>query len=174
MPLESPDKPLRLWDFSLKQYARSGVADACLHLQDEHGVNVNVMLWCLWLGEQGVELDGTRLVKTQKCIEAWDEHYVIPLRALRRRMKAEFGVDDLLIEQLRGQIKQAELLAEKRLQMWLEEEALPWFAAHEEVAGHSVVEDNLCLYLQQYDVPELAVTKLLNLLAGADERREKN
>ncbi|MDZ7901762.1 MAG: TIGR02444 family protein [Rheinheimera sp.] len=126
MPSASPDTLLSLWDFSLLHYARPGVAEACLQLQDGHDANVNVLLWCAWLERRGLILDEVRLGNAQKRIRAWDEHYVIPLRHLRRRMKAEFGVADAAIEQLRTHIKQAELLAEKQLQLLLEAEAHTW------------------------------------------------
>lgn len=153
-----------LWDFSLALYARPGVADSCVRLQDEHGVNVNLLLWCAWLEQQGMRLDTTRLHAAQKRIHAWDEHYVIPLRQLRRRMKAEFGVSDGDIEQVRSQIKQAELLAEKQLQLWLEALAHSWDdtdAADKYVAA---IDGNLRFYLAQLNVTETDIAPLLAML----------
>jgi len=37
------------WDFSLAVYRRPGVAAACLRLQDEAGVDVNLLLYFCWL-----------------------------------------------------------------------------------------------------------------------------
>ena len=116
----------RFWDFSLQLYVRPGVADSCLQLQDEQGVNVNLLLWCAWLDAQGLILDAGRLHSAQKRIHGWDDHYVVPLRQLRRRMKAEFGTTDVGIEALRTQIKHSELLAEKQVQLLLESEISTW------------------------------------------------
>ncbi|MCG8546534.1 MAG: TIGR02444 family protein, partial [Alphaproteobacteria bacterium] len=33
------------WNFSLRAYARPGVADACIRLQDRYGVDVNVLFY---------------------------------------------------------------------------------------------------------------------------------
>jgi uncharacterized protein (TIGR02444 family) len=169
MPSASTDMFLSLWDFSLSHYARPGVAEACLQLQDGHGANVNLLLWCVWLERRGLMLNEVRLRNAQQRIHSWDEHYVIPLRHLRRRMKAEFGVVDAGIEQLRAQIKQAELLAEKQLQLLLEAEVQTWSS---EVAARAVplaVGDNLRLYLAPLDVDETIIVRLLELLGCAPD-----
>jgi uncharacterized protein (TIGR02444 family) len=165
MPPVFPEVHPRLWDFSLLHYARPGVAEACLRLQDEQGVNVNLLLWCMWLEQCGWELDGARLRTAQKHIHAWDEHYVVPLRQLRRRMKVEFGVADNGIEQVRTQIKHAELLAEKQLQHWLESEAQTW--PRPDIRS-SAPGANLRLYLQQFNVTEIHIAQLLELLSVPD------
>jgi len=169
MPPARLDAVPTLWDFSLQLYARAGVADACLRLQDEHGVNVNLLLWCAWLEQRGLALDVTRLRSAQKRIHAWDEHYVVPLRQLRRRMKTEFGVADVGIEQVRSQIKQAELLAEKQLQSLLEMLPQSWDKTAAASAQLPMAGENLRFYLQQLNVADSAVMELLALLGdGAD------
>ena len=159
-----------LWDFSLAFYARAGVADACLHLQDEQGVNVNLLLWCAWLDARAIMLDAGRLHSAQKRIHAWDEHYVVPLRQLRRRMKAEFGVEDAGIEAVREQIKHAELLAERQLQFWLETMVASW---DERPAGKPAAEwNNLRFYLQHMSVTETTIAQVVDLFsAGAGSTR---
>ena len=37
------------WEYSVQQYARPGVADTCLVLQDEHTLDVNMLLYAAWL-----------------------------------------------------------------------------------------------------------------------------
>lgn len=164
MPPALPDSHSSLWDFSLTHYARAGVADTCLRLQDAHGVNVNLLLWCAWLEEHGLTLDATRLSCAQKRIHAWDQNYVAPLRQMRRRMKAEFGVTDKDIERVRQQIKQAELLAEKQVQLWLEEIAQIWHPT--DVRGRHLPStgDNLRFYLQQLNVSDAAIAEFVSLL----------
>lgn len=167
-------KPIRpgaqsLWDFSLALYAAPGVADACLHLQDEHGVNVNLLLWCVWLECNGVCLDDARLHDAQRRIRAWDQHYVIPLRHLRQRMKAEFGTADEAIEQVRGYIKQAELAAEQQLQLKLQALAGHWLSMELKVVLGVTAEagftgDNLRRYLQQAGVNNDAIQQLIQCL----------
>lgn len=161
MPTAPLDDRSNLWDFSLRQYACAGVADACLRLQDEYEVNVNVLLWCLWLEQRGITLDAARLRSAQKRIRDWDEYYVVPLRQLRRRMKVEFGTADADIELVRQQIKQAELLAEKQLQSLLETLAQTW---DNTVSAPLTDGKNLRFYLQQLNVADSAIVELLVLL----------
>ena len=165
MPSVSPDPHSSLWDFSLAHYARAGVADACLHLQDAHGVNVNLLLWCAWLEEHGLTLDATRLSSAQKRIHAWDQNYVVPLRQMRRRIKVEFGVTDKDIERVRQQIKQAELVAEKQVQLWLEEIAQTWHPTDARGNHLPATGDNLRFYMQHLNVCDAVIVELVSLLA---------
>lgn len=36
------------WRYSVKLYSKKAVEQACLLLQDEHGLNVNIVLYCLY------------------------------------------------------------------------------------------------------------------------------
>lgn len=155
--------PSGFWDFSLELYARAGVADHCLQLQDEQGVNVNLLLWCAWLDAQGLILDAGRLHNAQKRIRGWDEHYVVPLRQLRRRMKVEFGVEDVGIEAVRAQIKHAELLAEKQLQLWLESAVSTWDEEPDHNLDFTLGWSNVRFYLHHLSVTDTAITQLLAL-----------
>ena len=155
---------ISLWDFSLYQYSRPGVSDICIALQDEEGVNVNVLLWSLWLGHKGFQLDIALLAQAIDAIQAWDKNYVIPLRQLRRNLKTEFGTDNVGVENIRTLIKQAELLAEKHLQnvlqtMMREEGSTTYFINRREFMF-----ENLKCYLQSRGVGEPAVGALMALI----------
>ena len=45
--------PHPFWNFSLELYAGDGVAEACLDLQERRGCDVNILLFCCWLGASG-------------------------------------------------------------------------------------------------------------------------
>ncbi|WP_323813735.1 TIGR02444 family protein [Cellvibrio sp. NN19] len=159
MPSALSDDLSGLWNFSLDVYARAGVADACLRLQDEHGANVNLLLWCAWLGAKGYSLEQEQLLQAQRVIASWDENYVKPLRALRRKMKSEFGVGDANIESVRNSIKQAELHAERQLQFWLEQVITD--GEKNCVDAGKIVRANILLYLSLIGVVENAYSKNL-------------
>ncbi|MEN0038318.1 MAG: TIGR02444 family protein [Cellvibrio sp.] len=167
MPSAPSTHPSGLWEFSLDLYARPGVANQCLQLQDEQGVNVNLLLWCAWLDARGLILDAGRLHSAQKRIRGWDEHYVVPLRQLRRRMKVEFGVEDASIEAVRTQIKQAELLAEKQLQLWLESLVSSWDDHPDHGIDFTSGWSNVRFYLHHLSVTDTTITQLLELF-GSD------
>lgn len=157
-----PSSTCDLWAFSLHYYARPGVSDLCLRLQDEHGANVNLVLWALWLGFRGQLLDVAQLAHAQRKVHSWDQHYVLPLRQLRRRLKVEFGTSDDAIEAVRAQIKQAELLAEKHLQQLLE--TVPGSLEQGAVASAQIMANNLRVYLRTLAVSESLVDSLLELI----------
>src|SRR5216684_1534893 len=75
------------WRFSLRLYRQPGVADACIALQDECGVDVNVLLFFLWLAadKRLVPAPNARAVCEQAAL--WHDDVVAPLRAVRRKLK---------------------------------------------------------------------------------------
>jgi uncharacterized protein (TIGR02444 family) len=161
--MSSPLSPAcDLWAFSLYHYARPGVSDLCLRLQDEQGANVNIVLWALWLGFRGQRLDSVLLAQAQRKVHSWDQHYILPLRQLRRRLKVEFGTSDDSIEAVRTQIKHAELLAEKHLQYLLE--TLPDSSEQNTVSHTQMMANNLRLYLHSLAVSENFADSLLELI----------
>ncbi|WP_189466829.1 TIGR02444 family protein [Litchfieldella qijiaojingensis] len=100
----------RLWDFALALYARPGVEAACLRLQDEAGVDVCELLWHCWLYHHGLMVTGEPEGLVE--IRRWQREVTVPLRQLRRTLKAEAqqkrGVADV-----RQHLKHAELAAER-------------------------------------------------------------
>ena len=138
-----------LWDFALGVYAQPGVAQACLALQDEQGADVCLLLWCLWLERGGCELTAEGLQQAQAAIAPWVAQAVLPLRALRRQLKAHYGTADIELEQVRQGIKQAELLAERQVLRQLAALGSQWPQGAAVPAGA-----NLRLYLGTLGVPE--------------------
>ena len=91
------------WDF----------AEACLHLQERHQVDVNLMLFCLWLGVSGRgRLDEAGFARVHAEISPWHNEVVRHLRVLRKRLKGGFaGAPDELCERLRRRIAAIEITA---------------------------------------------------------------
>ena len=115
--MQFPDHPF--WDFSLAAYGGDGVADACIALQEAHGADVNILLFCAWAGCNGVRLDRTRIEAACSAVAAWHGEVVRPLRAVRRRLKS--AVDGRapadpqsadLQSDLRARVQQIEIDAE--------------------------------------------------------------
>ena len=117
--MDFPEHPF--WDFSLQVYSREGVGAACLRLQERHDIDVNLMLFCLWLGESGrgkletEEMDALRAVSGK-----WHQEIVKSLRAVRQGLKSDFpDTPEGLREGLRAQVQAAELDAEHLQQLLL-------------------------------------------------------
>ncbi len=102
------------WTFSLKFYAAPGVAPACLALQDEAGVDVNVLLFFLWQATQKRTYDEADAAEIERLAGGWREMAVVPLRAVRRALKSPPPlVPAETAEGFRTRIKSAELEAER-------------------------------------------------------------
>ncbi len=97
------------WSFATAVYKLDGVAETCLALQDKHGVDVVMLLFCLWtaLGRGGC--DQGLLSRTADFSRDWNLQVVQPLRAARRWLKTTEGD----YGELREAIKADELAAEK-------------------------------------------------------------
>ena len=78
---------MNLWEFSLSVYGKSGVPDACLTLQNSHGLDVNLVLFCLWLASDSRCLTGAEVEEAIALSNAWRQKMISPLRALRTEMK---------------------------------------------------------------------------------------
>jgi len=96
------------WRFSLAVYGQAEVAKECLALQDAYGIDVNILLFCAWLGTQSVALTREDIEAASRVAAAWQDDVVRPLRTVRRRLKALFADD-----QFRTSIKDVEIKAEQ-------------------------------------------------------------
>jgi uncharacterized protein (TIGR02444 family) len=132
------------WSFSLAFYERPGVAAALIALQDGANLDVNLILFAIWLGLSGRgRVDERRMEGADQAIHAIRLDVIEPLRALRRRLKPSGDAD---IQGLREMIKTLEIDAEKAAQKRLALLAGPVSTAHraERLAD---AEANLALYL---------------------------
>ncbi|MDB5604693.1 MAG: hypothetical protein JWP25_1593 [Bradyrhizobium sp.] len=66
-----------LWRFSLAVYA--GVATECLALQDSLGIDVNILLFCAWLGAVRRIAPDVELKAACGIVEPWHDKAVRPL-----------------------------------------------------------------------------------------------
>jgi uncharacterized protein (TIGR02444 family) len=87
MPKILPSHPF--WIFSTKIYRHSTVEKNLIELQNERGLNVNVLLYCCWhsLTDQGV-ISRSDLRQILINIQPWHERIVLPLRRMRQKLKS--------------------------------------------------------------------------------------
>ncbi|MDH3976922.1 MAG: TIGR02444 family protein [Gammaproteobacteria bacterium] len=109
------------WDFSLAFYRKPGVADACLYLQDQYGLNVNILLLCIWSGKTtDGPLTTMQLEACTQRIRDWEEKVIQPLRAIRRAVRHEtLGVPEFIAEAFHLHVESSELEAEHVEQLML-------------------------------------------------------
>jgi uncharacterized protein (TIGR02444 family) len=100
-----------LWRFSLAFYARPGVAEALIALQDRAGRDVNVVLFALWCGAvRGRPLSSGAFAAATAAIRTIGDGIVAPLRIVRQKLKTEYA--DPLSQALRRRVLQLELAGE--------------------------------------------------------------
>jgi uncharacterized protein (TIGR02444 family) len=102
------------WRFSLAFYARPGAAPALIALQDRDGLDVNVILYALWLGlARGHAMNMADLAAAESAAAPLRDAVVVELRGLRRRLRAHPDPD---IQALRRRVQALEIAAERAVQ----------------------------------------------------------
>lgn len=112
------------WHFSLGFYRAPGVADACIRLQDEAGVDVNLLFFLLWNAALKRQFSPADVEAADCRVAGWRKTAVIPLREIRRALKSTTGlIEPGNAEVFRTKVKGLELEAER-----LQQEALHDFS----------------------------------------------
>ena len=162
------------WNFSLAVYGVSAVQDECLDLQDQFGLDVNLVLLCAFLGAvHGVALTSEDIASARRKAGPWHEDIVKTLRVARRRLKTIELKDAEAAKaaaQLRSQVKAAELESERIEQAMLEQWAAARLAAWPRGNARDAVPANLQALLAAYGIsPErlVAAHAMKHLIAAA-------
>ncbi|MGH6770977.1 MAG: TIGR02444 family protein [Xanthobacteraceae bacterium] len=109
---QTPGSPF--WQFSLRFYRLPKVADACIALQEDAGVDVNLLLFLLWQATQGRTFSAADVAALEEKIGPWRDMTVVPLRNVRRALRTPpVLVVGMTAEAFRNRIKAVELEAER-------------------------------------------------------------
>lgn len=157
------------WKFSLAVYAQPGVASECLALQSALGIDVNVLLFCAWLGaEKKLLLNDKDFETIDACVRRWHEMVVRPLRSVRQTMKPMPEMADEAVQGLRKDIAAIELRAEQIEQALLFEEtnALSANAVTADDA-ETAIRANITAFVQRNATGATATPAALSLIAAA-------
>ena len=143
-------KPENFWHFSLSFYSLSVVKATCLHLQDKHNADVNMILLCCWLDRQSI-LIGPELFNTLiQTSTYWQKEILQPVRTQRRVAQKQTPLYTALLEQ--------ELSLEKH-----EQEALLEVVNGEPNLPNLATQNdthNLLRYCKALGVPQTFITAL--------------
>ena len=108
--------PAHAWDWAVAAYARPGVQQALLDLQDRFGQCTPLLLTAAWAAAAGRAFDAESLEAAADAARAYDGTIIAPLRAIRRTLKGPVpDLDDHTRLAIREQVKALELDAERRL-----------------------------------------------------------
>jgi uncharacterized protein (TIGR02444 family) len=101
------------WEFVVELYAKPGISQACLELQDRLGVDVSFLLTLLFYAKHhNIDLSVEEIASLDRSISAWRDEIITPLRRLRRHVKAS-NLLNSSTEEFYRRIKADELLAEQ-------------------------------------------------------------
>ena len=76
-----------LWQFAVDEYCRPGVEPRCLELQDDFGLDVNILLAAVFSGRRDQRWGPALVEQLRADCEVLRDGFILPLRALRRKAK---------------------------------------------------------------------------------------
>ncbi len=146
-----------LWQYSLAVYPRPGFEALLLRLQDQCGADINLLLSCCYLAQQGRRLSPAAVDSLCQTVETWQRQCVQPLRQVRRALKGRPQP-----EGFRQQVKALELQAEQyqQQQLW---QCLTALALAPAPADSALLAANLACYRQL--LPEALQAPAADLMA---------
>ena len=164
------------WDYSIHVYRQHGVADAFLELQNKHGADVNMLLYCCWFGIARGRFNDKVFNAALGFSSAWSTQVVKPLRSARTWLK-QTGCQGRLIDsgscmEFRDKIKGIELHAEKLQQTTIESLGMDVPAIDLSIPAQldAVVENLKCYFAAaEIDINNIALKNLELIIAVSVE-----
>ncbi|MCF1427917.1 MAG: TIGR02444 family protein [Shewanella sp.] len=131
----------RLWQQCDIHYAKH--RELCLNLQNQHQVNVNLLLLAWYLDGQKLGLDRAQWQEVIQLLSRWESQLLVPYRRLRQRGKARLPAPEY------RRMLDVELSLERQGQSLI----LNWLRRQSLTPHHH----NLQNFLHQYDLDPLVV-----------------
>jgi uncharacterized protein (TIGR02444 family) len=158
------------WGWALGVYMTPGVSPACVVLQDEGGIDVNVMLIALHAAIGcGRAVGPTQITALIEASHPIRERVVRPLRAVRREMKdADYGATlESARDTVRGYVKAAEVASEQLELAMLAHIAQGWAPAD----GPATAEDIIAEVVRLSGGDHAAMVEQIAVVAAAARAR---
>ena len=103
------------WQYACDFYGRPSVTNTCLALQDELGLNVNLLLLLCWCEQNNKQLSSEQISLLTQTVSRWHREYTKPLRQLRRKL----SLDDSASVKVKQSVFDVEMELEKTEQCLL-------------------------------------------------------
>lgn len=163
--MQFPDSDF--WDFSIDYYKNSGVEKSCLKLQDHYSLNVNLILFCFWLGQKNkVKLEADQWRQLITISLPWED-IVTSLRKSRRILKqSPVALPADFKQETSEGVSKIELNTEHMQQLSLEQEwrKMPYTSSDDSI--ENIIRHNIKNYLKatQHNITPEDIEKDLQIL----------
>lgn len=108
------------WNYSTQIWTLPEVEAICLDLQNNYGANINMLLYCCWVGDKKLSLNDDDLQVLLDTVQPW-QTIIKPLRDSRKMMQQHLiAMPANMVDQTVNNITEMELNAEHMSQMALE------------------------------------------------------
>ncbi len=111
--------------YSIALYGRENVEESCLRLQDEYGLDVNVVLFCYWFGAHHGVVGKGLWKRIDEISRTCQSLAIQPLRGFRRDLRSSSQFADSLSNEQREnaykRLKTTEIRAELVQQRFMQE-----------------------------------------------------
>ena len=159
--------PSEFWSYSTDIYQRAEIERTCLTMQDQYQADVNILLYCCWVGEKQIELSEDDIATLIKISQPWQKNILMHLRAARATLKTgSVIISDEERNQTRDNICEMESNAEHMAQLALEKAInLKKKNQDKDLKAIDCTTNNLTLYCQQLEATssiEQITTELTN------------
>ena len=133
----------QFWLYSLNLYP--AIKELCLQWQDNFGININLVLFLLYLDKQQQSLNEAQLQKLEDSLKQFSTEVTQSIRALRRTLPSPWLESDMQ-QPLRQQLLSTELAAE-RLEQQLLVQQFNQLSLSDDVLPHSQLLDHYLLLI---------------------------
>lgn len=131
---------MSLWDWASGAWARPGVEQACLDLQDRAGQSIVLLLWGVWRATSGRPMESALADRAAALVRPIETDVLRPLRDVRRSLaRKRPGLDDQDQSDAYAQILAVELNLERATLETLEIQASEQASGAEADATQSVL-----------------------------------
>lgn len=108
------------WNYSSQVWLLPNIEKNCLALQNDHEVNINILLYCCWVGDKNLIINDDNLQALLNAVQPWQE-IVEPLRESRKMMQQNLiAIPANTLSQTIDNINEMEINTEHMTQLALE------------------------------------------------------
>jgi len=109
-----------LWNYSTQTWTLPEVELTCLEMQNDYDININILLYCCWVGDKSLLLNDDDMQTLLDTVQPW-QIIIKPLRDSRKMMQQQLiAMPANMVDQTVANISEMELNAEHMTQLAME------------------------------------------------------